>query len=90
MNQYLVLLRRDAQKQLDSIPGKDNEAIRKALHSLENEPKSHNVLKLTGAELWRLRVGKFHLIYSVDDRNKRIIVVKVSKRDENTYKDIGG
>ena len=86
MNRYLVLLRRDAQKQLDSIPGRDNEAIRQGLHSLENELKSHNIIKLTGIELWRLRVGKFRIIYSVDERNKRVIVVKISKRDENTYK----
>ena len=88
MNYYRVTLRRAAQKQLDKILGQPHETISTILHSLEAEPRPPNVGKLQGSTLWKIRVGEYRIIFAVDDNKKDVIVVKICKRNENTYRNL--
>jgi mRNA-degrading endonuclease RelE of RelBE toxin-antitoxin system len=41
---------------------------------------------LAGTEFWRLRVGEFRVVYLVDDAARLVVVLKVARRSESTYR----
>lgn len=83
---YEVSLRRVAQKQLDALLGSDYETIGKAISSLTDSPRPPRGKKLSDSSLWRIRTGEYRIVYSVDDDRKAIIVVRVARHREDTYK----
>ncbi|MBE9477759.1 MAG: type II toxin-antitoxin system RelE/ParE family toxin, partial [Chloroflexi bacterium] len=36
--------------------------------------------------LWRIRVGRYRIVYAIDDESRMIIVVRVAWRSGDTYK----
>ena len=83
---YEVTLRRPAQKGLDAIHEQDYVALAQALSGLEDNPRPTRVKKLGGSGLWRIRVGQYRVVYAVDDGVRRVTVVRVVRRQEDTYK----
>ena len=83
---YEVRLRRAAQKELDSISGRDFEAIAGAISTLEQNPRPPRVKKLADSGLWRIRVGQYRLVYAIDDISRVIAIVRIARRNEDTYK----
>jgi len=83
---YQVRLRRAAQKQLDKLTGQDYGVIAKAISALEPEPRPKRVKKLAESGLWRIRVGQYRVVYTINDEEHFIIVVRVASRTEDTYK----
>jgi mRNA-degrading endonuclease RelE of RelBE toxin-antitoxin system len=41
---------------------------------------------LTGSPFWRLRVGDLRVLYAIDDRARTIVVLRVARRNESTYR----
>jgi mRNA-degrading endonuclease RelE of RelBE toxin-antitoxin system len=39
-----------------------------------------------GIDFWRLRAGELRIIYIVDDRRRLVVVLKVARRSESTYR----
>ena len=83
---YQVRLRRAVQKQLDGLTEKDYEIVARAISALEQEPRPARVKKLAESGLWRIRVGYYRVVYAKDDKDSLVIVVRVAKRTEDTYK----
>jgi mRNA interferase RelE/StbE len=83
---YKIELRRIAQKQLDVIGGRDYQAVARAISSLEQEPRPPRVKKLALSGLWRIRVGRYRVVYAIDDKQGLVTIVGVTKRAEDTYK----
>jgi mRNA interferase RelE/StbE len=83
---YQVRLRRVAQKQLDIIVGRDYQAVARAISALEQEPRPPRVKKLAESGLWRIRVGRYRVVYAIDDKQGLVIVVRVARRTEDTYR----
>jgi mRNA-degrading endonuclease RelE of RelBE toxin-antitoxin system len=82
------------EKFLGKIPSNDRTAIVEALRSLAQHPrppgKSYEKLK-GGVTVFRytarhrLRVGRYRILYDLDDARKKVILLKVDKRDEQPY-----
>ena len=83
---YQARLRRTAQKQLDKLGEQDYEIIAEAISALEQEPGPSGVKKLAESGLWRIRVGQYRVIYHIDDEEHLVIVVRVARRTEATYR----
>jgi len=83
---YKVRLRRAAQKQLDKLTGPGYQVIAEAISALEHEPRPKRVKKLAESGLWRIRVGQYRVVYTVNDEEHLVIVVRVASRTEDTYK----
>jgi len=83
---YQVELRRAAQKQLDKLAGRDYQAVTGVISALAQEPRPPRVEKLAESGLWRARTGSYRVVYSIDDRERLVIVVRVARRTEDTYK----
>jgi mRNA interferase RelE/StbE len=83
---YRVELAPAAQRQLRRLPPGDAARLRGPILSLAMEPRPPGVMKLTGTDFWRLRVGDLRVIYVVDDAAGLVVVLKVARRSESTYR----
>ena len=83
---YEIRLRSVAQKGLDALPRRDYEIVAKAISTLEDNPRPRRVKKLADSGLWRIRVGKFRIVYAIDEKTKVVMLVRVARRKEDTYK----
>jgi mRNA interferase RelE/StbE len=86
MASYEVYLRPPAQKQLDSISGNNFSSIVSALLDLGRDPRPLKTRKMAESGLWRVRVGRYRIIYRIEDEARTVTVLRIVKRDENTYK----
>ncbi len=83
---YRVRFRsRSVRKELDSLDDETYLRIAAAIHRLQENPHPPGTKKLTGQEVYRIRIGDFRVLYSVDDKLKEVRVEAVRKRDERTY-----
>ncbi|MBI2836476.1 MAG: type II toxin-antitoxin system RelE/ParE family toxin [Chloroflexi bacterium] len=82
---YDVEIHRAAQKQLLFLPREAQIAIAKTIDGLRQNARPAGCRKLRGAELWRVRVGRYRVVYAIDDENKLVTVLKAAIRREDTY-----
>ena len=83
MAKYSVELKPSASKELDRLPAKLIERIFERLDSLTADPRPRGCRKLKGGEQeWRIRVGDYRVIYTIDDRNFRVDVTRIRHRNE--------
>jgi mRNA interferase RelE/StbE len=55
--------------------------IRAAIAGLAQDPRPPGVKKLQGeVALWRIRIGSYRVVYSIDDAAHTVTVVKVADR----------
>ena len=85
MAEYKLFFRRSVQKDLDAIPKKDLKKILNRIASLAETPRPPGCEKLTGQERYRLRQGRYRILYSIQNDELTVWVVKVSHRKE-TYR----
>ena len=50
--------------------------------SLESNPRPLGCKKLKGREAYRIRVGNYRIIYEIEDKILKVIVIDVSDRKE--------
>jgi mRNA interferase RelE/StbE len=81
--EYEIRYSRESLKSLDKIPTKDKENIVLKIHQIPNTESSLDILKMQGIEnTFRLRVGKYRVIYEIY-RNVLIInVVEIGHRKD--------
>lgn len=84
MRKYTVVFSKRAEKDIQKLPTNAIEKIIPAIVSLENNPRPHGCKKLRGySDLWRIRIGDYRVIYSIDD-----VIVLVDVREVGNRKDI--
>lgn len=77
---------RKATKQLLKITKPDQAKIFDAAQALAHMPNVQNVKALTRHQFgYRLRVGRYRVIFDWDGSVKIVNIEEVSKRDERTY-----
>lgn len=77
MASYNVLFANSVRKDFRKIPKKDGDRILREIHGLSNEPFPLNSKKLTGEELYRIRIGVYRVLYEVINDQLIVTVVKV-------------
>lgn len=82
---YRIEIVRAAQKQMVSLPREARVEMAWAIDGLINVPRPSGSKKLRGTNLWRLRLGRYRVVYAIDDEAGLVIVVKVALRREDTY-----
>jgi mRNA interferase RelE/StbE len=84
---YRLELTSQAQRQLDKLSVADLEPIAAAIQELGDNPRASGVKKLRGP-IYRIRVGDWRIVYAVFDKDNLIVVGKIARRSEDTYKKI--
>ena len=87
-NDYWVDLSPAAGRQLRRLPPGDAAAPRGPILALALEPRPPGTAKIVGTDFWRLRVGQLHIVYLVDDRDGLVVILRVARRCESTYRDL--
>ena len=75
-----------AQRQLRRLPPGIAASLRAPILALALEPRPPSATKLAGSELWRLRVGGLRVIYAIDEEQRLVVVLRVARRSESTYR----
>jgi mRNA interferase RelE/StbE len=79
---YRVFFRRSVEKDFASIAKKDVKRIVHRIKMLEEDPRPPGCEKLTGQERYRLRQGRYRIVYSIQDDEVTVWVVKVGHRKD--------
>jgi mRNA interferase RelE/StbE len=82
MAEYRVFFKKSVQKDLSAIPEEDLKRILSRIQSLEEEPRPPGCEKLTGQERYRLRQGRYRIVYSIQDDELSVWIVKVGHRKD--------
>ena len=83
MASYKVVFKPSVEKDLRALPQSAVGRVFKKIEVLSDEPSPRQSSKLAGAEhLYRIRVGDYRVIYSVDKDLKQIVVHYVRHRRE--------
>ena len=84
---YLVELSPSAQRQIRRIPANSSRLIRDALRGLTRAPRPPGCVKLRGFDnVWRIRAGGNRIIYEIFDSERRIMILRITRRNERTYR----
>ena len=75
-----------AQRQLRRLPPGDAARLRGAILALAVDVRPPGVTKLAGTDFWRLRVGDLRIVYVIDDADDDVVILKVARRSESTYR----
>ena len=80
---FSVLLAPPAERQLRSFAPAIQKRLVKRMKSLQNDPRPSGVKKLAGEDnLYRIREGDYRIIYTVQDKELIVLVVKIGDRKE--------
>ena len=79
---YQVLLKRSAEKELDALPASVRERIVARLLDLEENPRPVGVSKLQGQTSYRLRVGNYRVLYTIEDTDRLVTIYAIGHRRE--------
>ncbi len=79
---YRVLFRKSVEKDFSSIPKRDVKRILNRIKTLEENPRPPGSEKLTGQERYRLRQGRYRIVYSIQNDEFTIWVVKIGHRKD--------
>ena len=79
---YKIFIRRSVKKDLASLPKKDLKRIIQRIQALSTDPRPRGCEKLSGQERYRVRQGTYRIIYSIEDMDLTIWIVKVGHRRE--------
>jgi mRNA interferase RelE/StbE len=82
MGAYRVYFRASVEKDFASIPKSDLKKILQRIKTLAEDPRPSGCEKLTGQERYRVRQGRYRIIYSIQDRELTVWVVKVGHRKD--------
>lgn len=84
---YQVELSSAALRDLKRIRGSVRPRLRRAMKALGNDPRPHGTVKLTPVgEGYRIRVGSYRILYRVDDQLRKVIIGRILRRSEATYR----
>lgn len=79
---YKIGIKKSAQKELKSLPNKELKKVIEKISSLAINPRPAGCKKLSGDEKYRIRVGNYRVLYSIEDDILTIFIVKVGHRKD--------
>ena len=83
MAKYRLLIKPSAVKEIEAIPLKrDRRRLVERISKLAEDPRPFGSEKISGQDKYRVRQGRYAIIYSIEDHDLVVQVVKVGHRKE--------
>ena len=83
MERYRVLIKPSAAGELEEVlPLKDRRKIAAKIPALAGDPRPPGCVKLSSEEKYRLRHRHFRIVFSIDEADQSVLVVKIAQRKE--------
>jgi mRNA interferase RelE/StbE len=81
---YKVFIKPSAAKEIEAVGQReDRQRIVTRIRSLARDPRPFGSERLTGkGDLYRIRVGRYRVVYSVGDAELVVLVVRVGHRKD--------
>ena len=79
---YQVFLETRAKRELESLPKNVRKQLANVIDDLEKEPRSPCSKKLIQKEGYRIRKGDYRLLYTIDDKERRVTIYRIGHRRE--------
>ena len=87
MASYSIRIKKSALKELESVATKTNrQRIVQRISSLANNPRPPGCQKLSGRERYRIRQGIYRILYTIEDAELLVLVIRIGHRKE-VYRD---
>lgn len=79
---YRLIIERKAEKEALNIPSHIRHNIDKDILALSKNPRPRGCKKLTDREGYRIRVGDYRILYTIDDKAKTIVIYRIKIRKD--------
>lgn len=84
---YRVEVSPSAQRDLRRMPREVQARLAMPIQALGENPRPTGVRKLRGEQFtWRIRVGPYRVVYNIYDDRTLVVILKVARRSESTYR----
>ena len=83
---YQIIVEKHIEKETRHIPLHERQNIDHAILALTSNPRPHGCKKLTEKEGYRIRIGNYRILYTIDDKKRTIVIHRIKTRSEKTYK----
>ncbi len=80
MANYKIEFKQSVAKDLRSIPNSDVRRILNRIEALSENPRAEGCIKLTGQDVYRVRVGLYRILYEIRDEVLVVNVIKLGHR----------
>lgn len=86
MSYRVDLASRKVERQIRNLPPDARAKVIEAIKSLGQNPRPHGVEKIKG-QYHRIRIGDYRVVYAILKKEKVVVIAKVARRREDTYKE---
>ncbi len=83
---YTIRWERSGRRGFDALPPAMGTRALRAIERLTDEPRPPRSKKLRGAEVYRIRVGDYRIVYDIDDMNRVVTLHRIAHR-KDAYRD---
>jgi len=88
MADYSITFARSARKELEKLPRPIAQRVVEHVEALMKMPRPSRAIKLQGNKnLWRIRIGDYRVIYSIDD-SAHVIDISAVRHRRDAYRDL--
>lgn len=86
MAEYKVVFARSARRELEGLEATMARRIIGRVEALATNPRPPGCVKLLGAaDLWRIRIGDYRVVYSIDE-SARLVDIRVVRHRSDVYR----
>lgn len=82
MASYKLLFKRSVAKELRAIPSADVKRLLARIEELALNPRPAGCEKLSAQERYRIRQGRYRIVYEIRDAELVVLVVKLAHRKD--------
>ena len=83
MAKYRLLIKPSAVKEIEAIPSKrDRQRLVERISRLAENPRPPGCEKISGQDKYRVRQGRYRILYAIADQDLVVQVVKVGPRKD--------
>lgn len=82
MAKYKITFKKSVSKDLKSVPKSEIKKILLKVDSLAENPRCEGVVKLSGQEIYRIRLGLYRIIFEIRDSELVVQVITIGHRSD--------
>jgi mRNA interferase RelE/StbE len=86
-DRWTVEYHRELEKEIRQLPKTFIRRVLEKIESLGENPRPHGCEKITGHDLWKVRVGVYRILYTINEEQRIVRTYKIGHR-RDIYRDL--